>query len=254
MDILAAIDLRAGAAVRLVQGDFGRQSDYGDPLELARGWMASGIRWLHVVDLDAARTGEPTNRELVVALAVMAAATGVRVQTGGGVRSPADVEELLAAGLTRVVMGTAALEDPSMAVECARRHPGAVAIGLDYRRRDGTGLEAAARGWIEGSGLTVPELLAKVEGAPLGAVIVTAIDRDGTLTGPDLEGLVSVLEVTETPVVASGGVGSLGDLEALAALRSPVGHRALVGAVVGKALVDGRVRLEEAIAACEPSV
>jgi len=253
MELLAAIDLREGAAVRLVQGDFGRQSDYGDPLEVARGWMSSGVRWLHVVDLDAARTGEPTNRELVVALAVMAAATGVRVQTGGGVRTPADVDELLTAGLTRVVMGTAALEDPPMAVACARRHPGAVAIGLDYRRRAGTGLEAAARGWMEGSGHTVPELLTKLEGAPLGAVIVTAIERDGTLTGPDLEGLVSVLGATDIPVVASGGVGSIGDLEALAALRSPDGSRALVGAVVGKALVDSRVGVEEAIAACARS-
>jgi len=254
MDLLAAIDLREGAAVRLVQGDFGRQTVYGDPLELARGWIASGVRWLHVVDLDAARTGEPANRELVVALAAMAADAGVRVQTGGGVRSAGDVDRLLAAGLSRVVMGTAALEDPSMAAACARRHPGAVAIGLDYRRGAGADLEAASRGWIEDSGHTVPELLGKLEGAPLGALIVTAIDRDGTLTGPDLEGLVSVLEVTETPVVASGGVGSLGDLEALAALRSPAGDRALLGAVVGKALVDGRVRLEEAIAACEPSV
>lgn len=253
MDLLAAIDLREGAAVRLVKGDFGRQSDYGDPLELARGWMASGVRWLHVVDLDAARTGGPANRELVIALATMAAAAGVRVQTGGGVRTADDVDELLGAGLARVVMGTAAVEDPSMAVACARRHPGTVAIGLDYRRRAGGGLEAAARGWIEGSGHTVPELLGELEGAPLGAVIVTAIERDGTLAGPDLEGLVSVLGATEIPVVASGGVGSLGDLEALAALRSPDGDRALLGAVVGKALVDGRVGLEEAIAACEPS-
>lgn len=253
MELLPAIDLRDGGAVRLVQGDFERQSDYGDPLELARRWVAAGARWLHVVDLDAARTGEPVNRDVVVAVAAEAAGAGVRVQTGGGVRSVADVEELLAAGLARVVLGTAALEDPSLATGCARRHPGSVAVGLDYRRRPDGGLEAAARGWLEGTGRTVGDLLGELAGAPLGAVVVTAIERDGTLAGPDVEGLAAVLDATELPVVASGGVGSAGDLRALAALRSPAAGRSLLGAVVGKALVDGRVGLEEAIAACAPS-
>ncbi len=252
MDLLAAIDVRGGAAVRLVQGDFGREQAYGDPVELARRFVEAGARWLHVVDLDAARTGEPANRSVVVEIAAHA---GVPVQSGGGVRRAADVDELLAAGVARVVLGTAALEDPGLAVALATAHPGRVALGLDYRRRDDGSLEAASRGWTVGSGHTVAELLERLGAAPLGAVVLTAIERDGTLGGPDLDGLARVLGLTELPVVASGGVGSAADLEALAALRGPAGHvdRRLSGVVVGKALVDGRVQLEEAIAACATS-
>jgi phosphoribosylformimino-5-aminoimidazole carboxamide ribotide isomerase len=253
MELLAAIDLRDGGAVRLVQGDFDRQSDYGDPHELARRFVAGGAQWLHLVDLDAARTGQPVNRPVIRAIAAEAGAAGVRVQTGGGVRTAEDVEELLGAGVARVVLGTAALEDPALATGCACRHPGAVAVGLDYRRRPDGALEAAARGWLEGSGRTVAELLGELEGAPLGAVVVTAIERDGTLAGPDLAGLAEVLAATGMPVVASGGVGSAGDLKALVDLRSPGSGRGVVGAVVGKALVDGRLSMEEGLAACEPS-
>jgi phosphoribosylformimino-5-aminoimidazole carboxamide ribotide isomerase len=250
VELLPAIDLIGGSAVRLVQGDFARQQGYGDPKDLARRFVAGGARWLHVVDLDAARSGRPVHRDLVVALAAEA---GVPLQTGGGVRTADDVAELLWAGVARVVLGTAALEDPGLAVRCARRHPGQVALGLDYRRRADGSLEAASRGWEVGSGRTVDELLAAVAGEELGAVVVTAIERDGTLAGPDLEGLVAVLEATEVPVVASGGVGDLADVEALAALVAPGSGRRLAGAVVGRALVDGRLDLEEAIAACAPS-
>ena len=257
MDLLPAIDLRDGGAVRLVQGDFDRQADYGDPLALARGFLAAGATWLHVVDLDAARTGDPVNRPTVKAIAAEAARYGARVQTGGGVRTAEDVDELLAAGVHRVVLGTAAVEDPSLAQKAAAAHPGAVAVGLDYRRRDDGALEAASRGWLEGSGRTVAELLAALAGAPLGAVVVTAIDRDGTLAGPDTDGLAAVLGSTALPVVASGGVGSAADLRVLAALRAgpgpEAGEAALAGAIVGKALVDGRVTVEEALAACVPS-
>ncbi len=193
----------------------------------------------------------------MTAIAAAAHAAGVRVQTGGGVRTAADVDELLAAGVDRVVLGTAALADPALAVALARRHPGAVAVGLDYRRRDDGQLEAASRGWLEGSGRTVDEVLAALDGAPLGAVVVTAIERDGTLAGPDVDGLSRVLRSTALPVVASGGVGQADDLRSLAALTVAVaaedGPRRLTGAIVGKALVDGRVTMEEALAACVPS-
>lgn len=252
MDLLPAVDLLGGGAVRLVQGDFDRRSDYGDPLALAHRYAEAGARWVHVVDLDAARTGEPANRTVVTAIAGAMAARGVRVQAGGGVRTGDDVDELVGGGVARVVLGTAALEDPALAAEIARDHPGAVALGLDYRRRPDGSLEAAARGWLEGSGRTVAEVLAGVEKVPLAAVVVTAIERDGTLSGPDLAGLSTVLDVTPLSVVASGGVGSADDLRALAALRSPHAGRALQGAVVGRALVDGRVGVEEAIAACAP--
>jgi phosphoribosylformimino-5-aminoimidazole carboxamide ribotide isomerase len=253
MELLAAIDLVGGGAVRLVQGDFDRQSDYGDPLEVARGYLERRVPWLHLVDLDAARTGEPANRPVVAAVAALARGTGVRVQAGGGVRTAADVDELLSAGVDRVVLGTAALEDPSFAVDCARRHPGAVAVGLDYRRQGDGALVAAARGWLASSGRTVVEVLGDLEGAALGAVVVTAIERDGTLTGPDLDGLAGVLDATSLPVVASGGVSSVRDLRVLGALRSPSAGRGVDGVVVGRALLDGRVDLEEAMAACAPS-
>jgi len=264
MDLLPAIDLIDGGAVRLVQGDFGRQADYGDPLDLARRYLAAGARWVHVVDLDAARTGSPVNRPVVKAIAAEAAEHGAKVQTGGGVRTAGDVDDLLGAGVARVVLGTAAIEDPSLAVATAEAHPGQVAVGLDYRRRDDGELEAASRGWLEGSGRTVAGLLADLAAAPVGAVVVTAIDRDGTLAGPDTDGLAAVLRSTSLPVVASGGVGTAADLRVLAALdvpaetpgRRPEGTapaRRLAGAVVGKALVDGRVTVEEALAACVPS-
>ncbi len=253
MELLAAIDLVAGEAVRLVQGDFGRQTDYGDPAEVARRYMDGGARWLHLVDLDAARTGDPSNRPVVARLAAAAGGRGVRVEAGGGVRSKHDVAELLAAGVDRVVLGTAAVEDPGLAADCARRHPGSVAVGLDYRRADDGSLVAASRGWLESSGRTVADALGALEGAPLAALVVTAIDRDGTLSGPDLDGLVAVLDTTATPVVASGGVSLVEDLRALAALRVSGGRR-LEGVVVGRALLDGRIELEEAIAECAPSV
>jgi phosphoribosylformimino-5-aminoimidazole carboxamide ribotide isomerase len=245
MELLPAIDLLDGQAVRLVQGDFDRAHPYGDPRALARDFVARGARWLHVVDLEAARQGRPVHRALVTELAAEA---GVPVQTGGGVRTLDDVDELLAAGLARVVLGTAALERPALAVEAAARHPGRVALGLDYRRRPDGRLEAASHGWAAGSGRIVEDLLAEVAGAPLGAVVVTAIARDGTLEGPDLDGLAGVLDATELAVVASGG-----DLRALAGLRGPASGRRLEGAVVGKALVDGRLSVEEGLAACAPS-
>jgi phosphoribosylformimino-5-aminoimidazole carboxamide ribotide isomerase len=152
-----------------------------------------------------------------------------------------------------VVLGTAALDDPEFARQAARRHPQRVAIGLDYRRRaDGT-LETAARGWIESSGRTVASVLEALGDVPLGAAVVTAIERDGTLAGPDLDGLAHVLDATTVPVVASGGVGALADLEALVALRGPRSGRALIGAIAGKALADGRIDAREALAVCATS-
>lgn len=253
MELYPAVDLRDGGAVRLVQGDFDRQQTYGDPLALAERLLAAGARWLHVVDLDAARTGSPANRPVVLSLTELAARHGAQVQTGGGVRSEEDVEALLAAGLGRVVLGTAAVADPSLAVRCAQRFPGRVALGLDYRRRaDGT-LEPAVRGWLEGSEATVRSVLDQVAGAPLGALVVTAIERDGTLAGPDLDGLRAVLGWTDIEVVASGGVGSLEDLHALASLRGGADGRALLGAIAGKALADGRIDPGEAVKACAAS-
>ena len=254
MDLYPAIDIRDGGAVRLTQGDFDRQSDYGDPVALAARFAAAGAPWLHVVDLDAARSGRPVNRATVLAIA---RAVDVPVETGGGVRSLDDVGELLEGGVSRVILGTAALDDPGLVHRATTAYPGRVALGLDYRRTPDGGTAVAVRGWEEGSGRSVGELLDDVAGAGLSAVIVTSIERDGMLTGPDLDGLAAVLASTEVGVIASGGVGSVTDIEALAALEVEVAGRPprrLLGAITGKALVDGRMTVEEGVAACARSV
>jgi phosphoribosylformimino-5-aminoimidazole carboxamide ribotide isomerase len=255
MDLYPAIDLRDGGAVRLVQGDFDRQHDYGDPVALARRFVAGGARWLHVVDLDAARLGRPVNRSTVLSIA---AAVDVPVQSGGGVRSEADVDELLAGGVRRIVLGTMTLDDPGLVHTLAARYPGRVAVGIDYRRHPDGRTEVAVRGWEQGTGRSVTEVLDGLAGAGLAAVIVTAIDRDGTLAGPDLEGLRTVLAATTIPVIASGGVGAVADIVALTGLAvAPATvpgllHR-LAGAITGKALVDGTMTVEEGVAACATS-
>ena len=253
MDLYPAIDIRDGGAVRLTQGDFDRQSEYGDPLALARRFAAGGAPWLHVVDLDAARTGRPVNRAVVVEIA---RSSGVPVETGGGVRTLDDVTALLEGGIARVILGTAALTDPGLVRRATDAHPGQVALGLDYRHTPDGRAEIAIRGWEEGSGRTVGELLDEVAGAGLAAVIVTSIERDGMLTGPDLDGLTTVLASTDVPVIASGGIGSVADLGALGALEvtgADGGTRRLLGAITGKALVDGRMTVAEGVAACAPS-
>ncbi len=258
MDLYPAIDLRDGGAVRLTQGDFGRETRYGDPVELARRFSEGGAPWLHVVDLDAARSGRPANRSTVLDIA---RAVDIPVQAGGGVRTEADVDELLGGGLARVVLGTVVLDRPELVGEMVQRYPGRVAVGIDYRRDPDGGTEVAVRGWEVGSGTSVAELLGALEGLGAAAVIVTAIDRDGTLSGPDLDGLGQVLGSTSIPVIASGGVGSVADLAALAHLQvspgrsSPSdgpGGRRLSGAITGRALVAGAMTVEEGVAACTP--
>lgn len=250
MDLYCAIDLREGRAVRLVQGDFERERRFGDPLELAARYVAEGATHLHVVDLDAARSGRAANRDLVRAIVAEAP---VPVQVGGGVRAEHDVAELVGFGADRVVMGTTALAEPDVALRCAARFPGRLALGLDYRRRADGVLEVAAAGWEQASGSALGEVLARFADEPLGAVVVTAIDRDGTGEGPDLDGLIEVLDGCEHPVIASGGVATLGDLEALRSLRSPLRGRSPAGVVVGTALVDGRLEVGEAVSVCTAS-
>lgn len=241
MDLFPGIDIRGGQCVRLVRGDFDRETVYrADPLAVAKELAAEGAPWLHVVDLDAARTGAPENRELVTAIA---AAVDVPVQTGGGVRDAAAASVLLDAGVARVVIGTAAMENPGLVSELAGRFPRQVAVGLDVRDR-----EVAVRGWAEGSGVSLADALATFEDAGAAAVIVTDIGRDGTLSGPNLELLGDVLASTSVDVIASGGVGSLDDVRALAALEQ--GGRRLAGVIVGKALYEGRFTVAEGVVAC----
>jgi phosphoribosylformimino-5-aminoimidazole carboxamide ribotide isomerase len=237
MELYPAIDLRDGRCVRLLRGDYDAETVYGDdPVAQARAFAEAGAPWVHVVDLDAARTGEPVNRDAVAAIA---AAVDVPVQAGGGVRSEAAARALFDAGVARVVVGTAALEDPDMVRRLAARHP--VAVGLDARGRD-----VAVRGWLEGSGRDLLELARAFSDAGVAALVVTEIGRDGTLGGPDLVGLGDVLAATELPVIASGGVGRLADVEAL--VRLDRDGRRLAGAIVGRAIYEGAVDVAEAVA------
>lgn len=237
MDLFPAIDLCGGRCVRLVEGDFAQETVYGDdPVAVARSFADAGARWIHVVDLDAARSGDPVNRPVVAAVAA-AVGPGVSVQTGGGVRSVADADELLGAGVARVVIGTAAVEDPGLVGRVAERWPGRVAVGLDHR-----GGEVRLRGWTEGAGRQVEELVPAAVASGASAVVVTDISRDGRLSGPDIEGLAALVAATGAPVIASGGVSSIADVRALAAIDG------LAGVIAGKAIYEGRLEIAEALA------
>jgi phosphoribosylformimino-5-aminoimidazole carboxamide ribotide isomerase len=243
-DVYPAIDLRAGRVVRLLRGDYDRQTVYGnDPAAQADAFAAAGARWLHVVDLDAARDGWAANLDAVRAVAARAAGAGVAVQSGGGVRDVGAASALWEAGVTRVVVGTAAVERPDLVRELSAI--GAVAVGVDVR-----GDEVAVKGWTVSGGVTSVDTVRRFEDAGVAAVVVTQIGVDGTLAGPDLALYERLLDATALDVVASGGVGTLDDVRSLAALRR--GDRGLAGVVVGRALYDGAFTLQEAMA-CAPS-
>jgi phosphoribosylformimino-5-aminoimidazole carboxamide ribotide isomerase len=238
IDLYPAIDLRAGKVVRLHLGDYDEETIYGDdPAAVATQFADAGARWIHVVDLDAARTGEPTNRAVVGAIAA-AVAGRAQVQAGGGVRSEAAAAALADLGVARVIIGTAAMEDATLVARIAARQP--AAVGLDGRSG-----EVAVRGWMKGVGATVLDVLPRFEDAGVAAVIITEITRDGTLAGPDLVGLLAALERTTIPVIASGGVGTLADVEALAVMRA--NGRELGGVITGKALYENRFTVAEAL-------
>lgn len=242
MELYPAIDLLEGRCVRLYQGDYDQATVYGDdPVSQAAIFAAEGAQWVHMVDLDAAKTGTPRNREMIAAVARSLAGTGVRLQVGGGVRDDDSAEALFVAGVHRVVVGTAALERPAWVEGLARQHPGRVAVGLDAKGRD-----VAVRGWTEASGRDIVEVVRELEDGGVAAVVVTEIGRDGTLAGPALDQLSAVLEATELDVVASGGVGSLADLVDLAGLHA--GGRHLSGVIVGRAIYEGAFRAMDASA------
>jgi phosphoribosylformimino-5-aminoimidazole carboxamide ribotide isomerase len=244
MDLYPAIDLRGARVVQLQQGDYERETSYSDdPVGTARRFEAAGARWIHVVDLDAARTGRASNRD---AIAAICGAVACRVQSGGGVRDVASATALLEAGVERVVVGTAAVERPELVDELARSFPDRVAVGLDARGRD-----VATHGWRSATGRDLVELARRFDRPGVGAIVVTEISRDGMLGGPDLEQLAAVLGAVRTPVIASGGVASLDDLAALAALA--VDGRRLDGAIAGTAVYEGRFTIEQGVQTCSPS-
>jgi phosphoribosylformimino-5-aminoimidazole carboxamide ribotide isomerase len=234
MDLYPAIDLLGGRVVRLRQGDYADETVYGDdPVAVARGFADEGAVWIHVVDLDAARSGDPVNRPVVAAL-VSALDGAAQVQTGGGVRSLDDARELADAGVARVVMGSAAVRDPSLVERASSVVP--VAVGLDHRNG-----EVAVDGWTEGSGLMLEDACGRYPTADV--FVITDIGRDGMLAGPDLVGLARSAEIAPVPVIASGGVSSLADLVALADIYN------LGGIITGKAVYEGRFTVSQALAA-----
>lgn len=233
LELLPAVDVAAGQAVRLVQGEAGSETSYGDPLDAALAWQSAGAEWIHLVDLDAA-FGRGSNREL---LATVVAAVDVRVELSGGIRDDASLEAALATGCSRVNLGTAALEDPDWTRSAIARYGDRVAVGLDVR-----GTTLAARGWTRDGG-DLWETLARLDADGCARYVVTDVTKDGTLRGPNLELLRQVCERTTRPVVASGGISGLDDL---VALRELVGT-GVEGAIVGKALYAGAFTLERAL-------
>ena len=237
-DLYPAIDLRGGRVVRLTKGDYDAETVYGDdPVGLARSFADAGAPWVHVVDLDAARSGDPINRSVVAAIAAELRGRAF-LQNGGGVRGLDDVRALADAGVSRVVMGSAAVQNPDLVAAASELLP--VAVGLDHR--DG---ELAVHGWTEGSGVHLGEALGRFPTAA--AFVITDISRDGMLTGPDVVGLAAAVAATSIPVIASGGVSSVDDIVALAAIPG------LGGIITGKAIYEGRFTVDEALAALEVS-
>ncbi|MBT5137590.1 MAG: 1-(5-phosphoribosyl)-5-[(5-phosphoribosylamino)methylideneamino]imidazole-4-carboxamide isomerase [Acidimicrobiaceae bacterium] len=237
MELFPAIDVRGGRCVRLLQGDYAQETVYSDdPVAQAVAFAEAGAGWIHVVDLDAARTGIPENRDVVAAIAE---AVDVPIQTGGGIRSIEAASILFDAGVERVVIGTAALTDPDLVRTLARDHR--VAVGLDAKSG-----EVTTDGWLVGSGRTVLDVARTFAGAGVDAFVVTDISRDGTLEGPDVVGLIEMLGATQVDVVASGGVGTLVDLVTLAGIE--VDGRRLAGVIAGKAIYEGHVAVAEAVA------
>lgn len=234
LELLPAVDVARGRAVRLVQGEAGSATGYGDPVEAALDWARQGASWLHLVDLDAA-FGRGENAAVIQA--VIDRVPDVRVELSGGIRDAASLERALRTGADRVNIGTAALEDPDWTAEAIAVYGDRIAVGLDVR-----GTTLAARGWTREGG-DLWQVLDRLEQAGCARYVVTDVHKDGTLGGPNLELLRGVLRATGKPVVASGGVSSLDDLRVL---RSLTGE-GLEGAIIGKALYAGRFSLVEAL-------
>jgi len=240
MIIFPAIDLKEGLCVRLMQGDPDRVTVYGrDPGAVARRWENEGARWLHVVDLDGAFSQHPKNRDAIQSIVE---SVSIPVQVGGGIRSIETIEEYLSSGIERVILGTVALRRPELLGQACERYPYRIALGIDAREG-----RVAIEGWKETTGTDVITLVSRFAGLPLAAVIYTDIHRDGMQSGVNVEATRRLLETTRLPVIASGGVATLADIEALLPL-APLG---LVGVITGRALYNGTLKLGEALSKVE---
>lgn len=234
LELLPAVDVADGQAVRLTQGEAGTEESFGHPLQAAMDWIEAGAEWIHLVDLDAA-FGRGDNRAVIQE--VIKQSGNAKIELSGGIRDDRSLEAALSMGATRVNLGTAALEDPDWTAKVIAKYSEQIAVGLDVR-----GTTLAARGWTKEGG-DLFEVLQRLEDAGCARYVVTDVTKDGTLRGPNLELLTSVLTRTNKPVVASGGISSLEDIENLKALV-PQG---LEGAILGKSLYAGRFTLEQAL-------
>jgi 1-(5-phosphoribosyl)-5-[(5-phosphoribosylamino)methylideneamino] imidazole-4-carboxamide isomerase/N-(5'phosphoribosyl)anthranilate isomerase len=239
-DLLPAVDVADGQAVRLVQGKAGTEKSYGTPLEAAKSWVEQGAEWIHLVDLDAA-FGRGSNAELI-AQVVHAVRADVRVELSGGIRDDASLTAALATGCTRVNLGTAALEDPDWTERVIGEYGDRIAVGLDVR-----GTTLSARGWTQDGG-DLWETIGRLDAAGCARYVVTDVAKDGMMHGPNFHLLKDVCHATTRPVIASGGIARLEDLHKLADMM-PMG---IEGAIVGRALYEGAFTLAEAIASIEP--
>jgi len=237
--LLPAVDVADGKAVRLVQGEAGTETNYGEPLDAALQWQRDGAEWIHLVDLDAA-FGRGSNRELI---ARVVGELDVRVELSGGIRDDASLEAALATGCARVNLGTAALEDPEWCAKAIAAHGEKIAVGLDVRITE-QGHRVKGRGWTSDGG-DLWEVLDRLDRDGCARYVVTDVSKDGTLTGPNLELLSEVCARTDAPVIASGGVSTVDDLVALAKLS----RDGVEGSIIGKALYAGAFTLPEALAA-----
>ncbi len=234
LDILPAIDVKEGSAIRLVQGELDKQSKYGDPLEIAAEFVAAGASWIHLVDLDAA-FGLGNNFEV---LASVIKSVNIKIELSGGIRDDESLERALSTGCSRINLGTAALEQEEWTESVIKKHGDKIAVGLDVRGR-----ELSARGWTK-SGGDLFEAITRLDKAGCARYVLTDITRDGTLTGPNLELLKEVTSFTKTPIVASGGISSLTDVKALTQLT----NQGVEGVIIGKALYAGAFTLAQVLA------
>ncbi|MDS9467594.1 1-(5-phosphoribosyl)-5-[(5-phosphoribosylamino)methylideneamino]imidazole-4-carboxamide isomerase [Paracoccus sp. MBLB3053] len=236
MILYPAIDLKDGNCVRLLRGDMEAATVFGtDPAAQAKAFEEAGAQWLHLVDLNGAFAGHPVNAEAVEAIL---AAVKIPAQLGGGIRDMATIESWIDRGLSRVILGTVAVENPSLVREAALAFPGKIAVGIDAR-----GGRVATRGWAEETNIMVTELAHQFEDAGVSAIIYTDIDRDGAMQGPNIPATEALARAVNIPVIASGGVSSMQDLLALRDARS------IAGAISGRALYDGAINLGEALRA-----
>ena len=239
MILFPAIDLKDGQCVRLLRGDMDQATVFSDdPAGQAAAFVAAGASWLHVVDLNGAFAGAPVNGAAVEGILGAAAAGGAQVQLGGGIRDLATIETWLAAGAARVILGTAAVKDPEIVKQACRQFPGRIAVGVDAR-----GGLVAVEGWAETATMSEVELGRRFEDAGVAAIIYTDIDRDGALEGANVAATADLARALTTPVIASGGVSSLADLERL----KPHEADGIVGVISGRAIYDGRLDLAAAL-------